>query len=71
MSERPRKGRMRSGPTLGKKQVGVGISVGFPLMMVGVALLYSAYIGGGALLGVIGAVLLVLGIFAFTSGKVL
>lgn len=72
MAKRPDKDRrLRGGPTLGHTSVGVGISFGFPLMIVGGALLLAAYQTGGALFWVAGALLLVLGIALFTSGKTL
>jgi hypothetical protein len=72
VAKRPGKERrVRGGPTLGHKNVGVGISFGFPLLIVGAGLLLAAYQTGGALFWGAGAALLILGMILFTSGKTL
>jgi hypothetical protein len=71
--EEPRKRpRFRSGPTMGPTHsVGVAISFGFPIFVVGASLLITAYVSGGALFWIAGAALTALGGVLLTSSRTL
>ncbi len=72
MAESQRKPRIRSGPTLGSKaNVSVPISIGLPLLAIGVALVIGASSTGATLLWIAGGVSFVLGAVLFASGKTL
>lgn len=53
------------------KQVGVANSIGFPLMMIGILILFIANSAGGTGIWVLGGVLVALGLVASLSGKVI
>jgi hypothetical protein len=56
------------------KQVGVSVSIGFPLLVVGVLilmLLIASWIGTGTLLWILAAVLVVAGLLAALSRRVI
>jgi hypothetical protein len=56
------------------KQVGVSVSIGFPLLVVGVLilmLLLASWIGTGTMLWILACVLVVAGLLAAISGRVI
>lgn len=71
-SDRPRRRRVRTGPTMGPRtNVSVPISFGLPLLAVGIALLVAAGSTGAILFWVLGAAAVALGLVFFSSGKTL
>ncbi len=69
---KPRRPRIRSGPTMGPKtNVSVPISFGLPLIAVGIALLVAATRNGAIEFWASGAIVLILGLALFASGKTL
>ncbi len=71
MSERrPPRRRIRSGPTLGSgHNVSVPISIGLPLIGVGIALLVAATRTEETVYWVSGGAVIVIGLILFASGK--
>jgi hypothetical protein len=60
----------RRGPSFGPRlNVSVPISIGLPLLVVGLALLLAAYSSGRIVFLVAGAAALAVGLTAFASGK--
>jgi hypothetical protein len=53
------------------KQVGVAYSIGFPLMVVGVFILITAYTVGGTFFWILGGGLLGVGIIAAASSRII
>lgn len=73
VEERPAKRRRQSlpAPAFRTQSVGIAVSIGFPMMMVGMLILFVAYSAGGTFLWALGGGLAGIGLIVSSSGRVL